>query len=114
MIVDSSPLHVTEIENSDGTKVAAGTSLADEHGTLTVNADGTYTYTVTPGLDLPKGSTLTDTFKYSAVDGEGDATGSMLTITINGTNGLPVANADVNTVTEPATGATSVDRKSVV
>ena len=88
VIADGSPLHVTEIENSDGTKVAAGTSLAGEHGTLTVNADGTYTYTVTPGLDLPEGSTLTDTFKYSAVDGEGDATGSTLTITINGTNGL--------------------------
>ena len=49
---------------------------------------------------MPEGSTLTDTFKYSTVDGEGDATGSTLTITIEGTNDGPVATDNSNYVME--------------
>jgi filamentous hemagglutinin family protein len=56
-----------------------------DNGTLTLNPDGTYSYQPNPGF------TGTDTFTYSASDGEIGATPDqgLITITIN--NDLPVA-----------------------
>jgi hypothetical protein len=46
------------------------------HGTLTSNPDTTFTYTPNPGY------TGTDTFYYTAFDGQADSTPTIVTITI--------------------------------
>ncbi len=67
-------------------------TLAGAHGTLTIKADGTYSYTGT--------SAGVDQFTYSIVDYDGDTATANLTITVNDLNTCPtVANA-VNVVDE--------------
>jgi len=74
-----------------------GSALAGQFGSLTLNADGSYVYTVNNSNAtvnaLPAGSTLTDVFTYSV----GGQTAN-LTVTITGTNDAPVyvANSLVN------------------
>ena len=53
-----------------------------------IKADGSYTYTLNNALlavnQLNDGQTLTETFNYTAKDGDGSAASSTLVITING------------------------------
>ncbi|HPW28393.1 MAG TPA: retention module-containing protein, partial [Rhodoferax sp.] len=64
------------------------------YGTLVLNSDGTYTYTLNNALPavnaLKDGQTLTETFTYTLTDGDGDTSTATLTITVNGrTDGPP-------------------------
>ena len=65
----------------------------NNYGTLTVDADGNYSYALNnshaavQGLDA--GQSLTDTFDYTLTDGDGDTSVATLTITINGSNDVP-------------------------
>ena len=76
------------------------------HGTLTLNADGSYTYVVDnadPAVDALRPAT--DTLTDSSATGEdaAGATGSAtLTVTIHGTNDAPVAVADAGGADEAA------------
>ena len=61
------------------------------HGTLDYNDDGTFTYTPDPGYEG------TDTFRYTAFDGQADSTPTLVTITIAGQptdSTVPVAGWD--------------------
>ena len=77
---------------------------AGTYGTLTVNADGTYTYTLNNSLPavqaLGAGETLTDTLSYGVVDNHGAIGTGTLTVTISGTNDAPTATAAAASVTE--------------
>ena len=77
---------------TDGT---VGSALAGEYGSLTLNSDGTYSYTLdNTNLDvqgLTDGETLTETYTYTITDADGDTSTAKLTITITGTNDAPVA-----------------------
>ena len=97
-----------------------GTTVTGTYGSIVINADGTYTYTLDNTNStvnaLKPGETLKDTFSYAINDGAGtDKTTawSVLTITINGQNDPPVAKNNVNSVTEdvatPATGNVITD-----
>ena len=71
-----------------------GTGLAGDYGTLILNSDGSYSYTVDPNNAtvnaLKDGGKLTETFSYTIKDADGDWSTTTLTITINGhTDGLP-------------------------
>ncbi|OAN41966.1 Ig-like domain-containing protein [Mycolicibacterium iranicum] len=71
-----------------GTKIGA-------HGTLTLNADGSYTYT--PAAN----ASGTDTFTYVVYDNRGTVNSTAtLTITLNAVNDAPVGVADIATGTE--------------
>ena len=73
------------------------------YGTLQLNADGTYTYTLAANAQpLAQGETATDSFTYTVSDGSLSDTG-VLTITINGANDAPVANPDTASGTENQT-----------
>lgn len=73
------------------------------YGTLTMNADGTYTYTpYAADQSLALGQNVTDTFTYTVSDGSLSGTGT-LTITIAGRNDAPVANPDTASTGENST-----------
>ena len=75
-------------------------TIAGNYGSLTVNADGSYTYVVNDSLAavqaLKLGDSLVDTFTYRMHDTQGDDSAAELTITIQGRYDAPVANDDLN------------------
>ena len=70
-----------------------------QYGTLTLFANGSYSYALNNAnaavQALTTGQTLTEAFSYTITDNDGDTSPTTLTITINGTNDIP-------TVTVPA------------
>ena len=97
----------TDVDAGDGkTVVAADTGVrVGSYGTLTLNADGSYTYVIDnadPAVDALRLSTdtLTDQFTYTVVDTAGATSNSTLTVTIHGQNDAPVAVVDVNDANE--------------
>uniref|UniRef100_UPI0012F815BF VCBS domain-containing protein n=1 Tax=Azohydromonas aeria TaxID=2590212 RepID=UPI0012F815BF len=83
------------------------------YGTITRNADGSYSYTLdnTNPLvqQLGPGQTLVERFTYTLTDADGDTSSAELVITIRGTDDLPVAVDDSRSVDEdtatPLTGS---------
>ena len=109
----SSSLSITHIKLSGGSNstVASsssynsnGTSITGTYGTLTIGADGSYTYAATTDATdaLDSGESATDTFVYTLSDGTRITTAN-LTITVLGANDAPVAQNDTGTVNEDAT-----------
>ncbi|WP_447932829.1 beta strand repeat-containing protein [Sphingopyxis fribergensis] len=102
---------VADTQGADGATVTAvtggslGEPFAGAYGSLTLNADGSYTYVLNnqaqPVQGLSAGETLTETFTYTITDGDGDPSTATLTITINGAddqvriNGLNAEGAEV-------------------
>ena len=82
-----------------GVPVSGATVISGLYGTLTINADGNYSYiqnTANPAVaGLPKGATLQDDFTYTVNDGHGGSANAILSITIAGANTPPVANPDL-------------------
>ena len=73
---------VTEISSKAGgtdSDASNGLTIKGDHGTLTMNADGTYTYTRSDDTPLK----ATDVFNYTITDGDGDKSTTTLTININ-------------------------------
>jgi VCBS repeat-containing protein len=80
-----------DVPGADGTGSRVFTSLAGTYGNITLNGDGTQTYTLTAAgqvaIDaLPPGVTLTDTFSYTLTDGDGDSDPAQLIVTLTGTD----------------------------
>jgi VCBS repeat-containing protein len=80
-----------DVPGADGTGSRAFTSLTGTYGTITLNADGTQTYTLSAAgqlaIDaLAPGATLTDTFNYTLTDGDGDSDPATLLVTLTGTD----------------------------
>src|SRR5882724_8272968 len=101
-VLASNSLVVTAV---DGITVEpGGADVVGVYGTLHLNVNGTYTYTLDnadPDVQaLGAGQTAKDVFSYTASDGHGHVATATLTITVTGTNDAPVAAADVNTVPE--------------
>jgi VCBS repeat-containing protein len=71
-----------------------GTDGGAAHGSVTMNTDGTYTYTPDANYNG------TDVFTYKLCDCDGDCPTATVTITINPVNDVPVAVNDVNTTNE--------------
>jgi VCBS repeat-containing protein len=68
-----------------------------EHGALTLNSDGSFTYT--PDLNFNG----IDSFSYQAKDGQTDSNVAMVTLTINPVNDAPLAQDDTFTTAEDVT-----------
>ncbi|WP_207264900.1 Ig-like domain-containing protein [Desulfovibrio sp. Huiquan2017] len=89
---------VEEVYNADGDGDATNDSVIIEgqYGTLTIHADGTYSYALNndnPEVNgLNADETLTETFQYTATNTVDDgqySNATTLSITINGTNDAP-------------------------
>ncbi|RWN40161.1 MAG: type I secretion C-terminal target domain-containing protein [Mesorhizobium sp.] len=66
-----------------------GAGIAGTYGTLTLNANGSYSYDGFANA-VPAGG-ATDTFVYTIMDGDGDLSTTTLTITLSDVNNAPVA-----------------------
>jgi VCBS repeat-containing protein len=101
-----SSVRVGGIEGA-GTSGIIASGLTGAHGTLTLNANGSYTYVVNE-IDsavqaLNLGQSITDTFNYTMSDGQLSDAG-VLTITISGADDAPT---DIDfTANQPPSGST--------
>jgi VCBS repeat-containing protein len=100
---EKASLTVSEV-SFGGSAGTIGAALTGTYGSLVLNSDGGYTYTLDnddPDTQpLKQGDTATEVFTYTAVDVNGATTTSTLTITVTGTNDRPV----ITSTTTDATG----------
>jgi VCBS repeat-containing protein len=86
----------------DGGTLTAGSPVGPTNGSLTLNADGSFTYT--PNANF----TGTDSFTYTVSDGNGGTDTGAGTITIAPVNDAPIATNDTYFVNEDGTLVISV------
>jgi|GEM_PF-2639586 len=91
---------IADVLGADGAVVATTGTFVGQYGTLVLNADGSYVYTLdntNPQVQaLAAGETLAEVFPYTLRDGDGDTSETTLTITINGANdGVIISGLDV-------------------
>ncbi|MEC9268491.1 MAG: Ig-like domain-containing protein [Pseudomonadota bacterium] len=58
--------------NGDTQTGVVGQEVQTEYGTLTVQADGSYSYTSNTSVDNPNGAAVTDAITYTITDADGD------------------------------------------
>jgi VCBS repeat-containing protein len=92
-----------------GVAEQVGTTVTGTYGSVTINSDGSYSYTLDDSAGsaadhLAQGDHVTDTFTYTATDEHGATSTATLTINITGTNDAPVAVADIAAVTVTEAG----------
>jgi VCBS repeat-containing protein len=84
-----------------------GSTIDGIYGTLTLAADGTYTYSLNNGDPdtnaLAQGASATDLFTYTMRDAAGETSTATLTIAVAGTNDLPIATTDNPSMSENET-----------
>jgi len=115
--VESDPLTVVGV--AAGTPAAmpqsdVGTAVQGTYGSLTLAADGAYTYTLNAfAQSLAAGATGQDQFTYTVSDGQGGFATSTLTLTVVGSNDAAVISGAVTgTVTEDV-AVTAADQLTV-
>nr|WP_278190087.1 VCBS domain-containing protein [Aeromonas hydrophila] len=106
-LTETGTLSVTDVDGADEAKFLAGngTPSAGALGSLTIDADGNWTYNVANGdvQYLGEGETKVETFTVASVDG----TTHTVTITITGVNDAAViTGTDSGAVTEDETNPT--------
>jgi len=98
-------LALIEVQNVNGTWIAItadGTEVSGEYGTLSVNTDGSWSYTLTQSADHPvagesgEADQLQDLFGVRVTDDDGDVSDAA-TLTVDINDDGPVANADAVT-----------------
>ena len=99
------PTTVTSADQN-GTAITLGTPFTTEGGgSITLNSDGTYSYTPPAQGEVPNGG-LVEVFNYTITDENGDSSSTTLTIDVADNNLLPTANPDTNTATEAGAAVT--------
>ncbi|MGB3402776.1 MAG: Ig-like domain-containing protein [Microcoleaceae cyanobacterium] len=102
--IDGDSINITDV---NGTPVTTGTTVTGTFGTLTINDDGSYSYSVdTTNTDvqaLGDSDTLDEIFTYTLTDSQGGTDTADLTFTVSGSNDAPVATDNSNSVDEDAT-----------
>ncbi len=78
---------------------SVGTAVTGSYGAITINADGSYSYTVDNSNAAVQAlrttaNTLQDVFTYTVVDAAGLTSTTQITVTIQGQNDTPVAVSD--------------------
>ncbi len=74
--------------DAEGEPLTAALVDAPQHGSVTLNADGTFSYTPTANFHG------TDSFSYKANDGHADSTLATVAVTVDPVNDAPAAAAD--------------------
>ncbi|MBA5778246.1 FG-GAP repeat protein [Stappia sp. F7233] len=120
---DGNPLSVSTV-SAGGAPVAVGvaTVIAGAYGTLTINADGSYSYVADQAAaqGLGVGEAADDVFTYEVSDGNRGIDTATLTVTVTGANDAPVITSsasfsvDENTTAVGAVAATDADTNDTV
>src|SRR5439155_496892 len=85
----------TDVDRTEKRPVGKVAASGPTNGSLTLNADGSFTYTPSANFNG------TDSFKYQAKDAAGAVSNvATVTITVNGVNDAPVAANDAYTTNE--------------
>jgi len=92
-LVQAAPGVLANDTDPDGDTLTASVSVQPANGTLTLAANGGFTYVPNANFNG------TDSFTYAASDGSSTDT-AQVTITVTPVNDLPVANADAYSVSE--------------
>lgn len=108
-VTDADKTDTHAIVKVDGETSKVGTSVSGTYGSITVNADGTYTYTLNNGTNgdggssvqkLAEGEHYDEVFSVTVSDGHGGETTQNITITVHGTNDAPTAANNAGSVVE--------------
>ena len=105
---DGDTLTITTVRTGgtegSGTQVSAGNALTGTYGVLTLQANGSYTYTANTAAAeaLDAGDVVTDVFNYTISDGNATDIAT-ITITVTGQNDNFIAVNDTDSVNEGAT-----------
>ncbi|WP_223176039.1 Ig-like domain-containing protein [Sulfurimonas indica] len=90
----------------EGVVVANSGTIHGTYGDITINADGSYEYTLNSDAQnvqsLVEGEHATDTFTYTIVDKAGNEDSATITINVEGSNDGSVVISDANSITELA------------
>ncbi|WP_195904223.1 Ig-like domain-containing protein [Microvirga lotononidis] len=99
--IDQDGLQVVGISHNN-TVGSVGSAIAGDWGTLTLNADGSYTYLADPATQTMRvGDAVTDVFEYTVSDGNGGTATASITFRIDGENdAAEFSGTDVGSVTE--------------
>jgi VCBS repeat-containing protein len=88
---ESTPRTIVEV---NGSAANVGHSVAGAHGTLVLNADGSYGYVADASVDpLLAGDNVTDQFTFTVDDGQGHQASTTITFDIAGANDNPLVTA---------------------
>ncbi|RFM28396.1 Ig-like domain-containing protein, partial [Chitinophaga silvisoli] len=93
---------LTNDTDSDGDALTASVITSPAHGTIVLNADGSFSYTPTANFNG------LDTVTYQACDNIGACDSARLIITVTAMNDAPVATDDVVTIVEDTNGTGNV------
>ncbi|MBW8186562.1 retention module-containing protein, partial [Shewanella nanhaiensis] len=101
----------TGTEDGSGNIGTVGSTLEGTYGTLTLNTDGSYSYTADQAAAnaLVEGQVVTETFTYTMSDGNGNTDTAELVITITGTNDAPQVSAAIREVTNEDEAPFTID-----
>ena len=94
----------SDVDSTDTLTVSNPGTYVGTYGTLTLNADGSYSYVVTDQSLSAADTGLVDTFTIDVTDGTATEQ-STLTLNVNGQNDAPVASDDTATATATDNGA---------
>ncbi len=92
-IDEDSPISISPLANDFGDGLVLASVGGALHGTVTIEADGTITYT--PDLN----ATGSDSFSYTVMDANGETATSTVHLEIIATNDLPEANGEIYDLT---------------
>lgn len=106
--ISTSTMRVTEFI-VDGTTHTAGSSLIQTvYGTISINADGSYTYTLDNDREatqaLNTGESSVEEFSYTVRDAMGNTSTANLNITVHGANDAPVISVETASQEPDVTG----------
>jgi VCBS repeat-containing protein len=91
----------TDVDAGDTKTVTTTGTFAGTFGSVTIAADGSYTYTLNNGLAatnaLAQGEAAADVFSYTMRDAAGATSSATLTINVTGTNDKPVITGGATT-----------------
>ncbi len=90
----TAPGVLTNDTDPEGTALTAAVVAGPAHGSLTLNANGSFTYTPAANYNGP------DSFTYKANDGTSDSNVATVTLTVNSVVDVPVATNDAYSTNE--------------
>ena len=95
---DPDALDTKTVSAVNGQSASVGVAIIGLYGSVQINADGSYTYTLDNSKAatqaLTQGQLASEAFSYTVKDTAGATSSSTLTVSVTGTNDAPVATAD--------------------